>query len=76
MKEIEASNIINKQMIFKINDGTTVAGMITGLRKCDAGTYAMIKSDSVFKEGWYRLDTIISYKASQTTKKKMRKGNK
>ena len=61
MKEMEASNIINKPMIFKINDGSTVAGMITGLRKCDAGTYAMIRSDSTFKEGWYRLDTIVSY---------------
>ena len=61
MKEMEASNIINKPMIFKINDGTTVAGMITGLRKCDTGTYAMIRSDSTFKEGWYRLDTIVSF---------------
>ena len=74
MKEIEASNIINKQMIFKINDGTTVAGTITGLRKCDAGTYAMIKSDSVFKEGWYRLDTIISCVASLTMQKQKKKG--
>ena len=70
MKEMEANNIINKPMIFKINDGTTVAGTITGLRKCDAGTYAMIKSDSVFKEGWYKLDTIESCKEKLTVKGK------
>lgn len=73
MKVQEANDIINKPMVFKVIDGV-VTGTITELRQCELGVYAMIKSDSIFREGWYRLDTIISYVASLTTKKKMRKG--
>ena len=74
MKVHEANGIIDKPMVFSINDGTVVTGTITELRQCENGAYAMIKADSMFKEGWYRLDTIISCVASITMKKKTRKG--
>lgn len=73
MKVQEANDIINKPMVFKVIDGV-VTGTITELRQCELGVYAMIKSDSIFREGWYRLDTIISCVASRTTKKKIGKG--
>lgn len=73
MKVQEANDIINKPMVFTVSDGV-VTGTITQLRQCELGVYAMIKSDSTFKEGWYRLDTIISCIASSTMKKKKEKG--
>lgn len=73
MKVHEAKDIIDKPMVFTVCDGV-VTGTITELRQCENGAYAMIKSDSMFKEGWYRLDTIISCVASITMKKKKRKG--
>ena len=73
MKVHEAKDIIDKPMVFTVCDGG-VTGTITELRQCELGVYAMIKSDSMFKEGWYRLDTIISCVASLTMQKQKKKG--